>query len=61
MLGTGGERVDVLAHLFGFLFGGFLGFLFASVVSRSPGPLLQWGCGGAAFAALIGCWIVALR
>jgi rhomboid protease GluP len=58
MLGTGGERVDVLAHLFGFLFGGVLGVLFAFVTSR-PGRLVQWGCGSAALAVLIGCWTLA--
>jgi rhomboid protease GluP len=61
MLGTGGERVDVLAHLFGFLFGGVLGLLFAFVAPFPPGRLVQWGCGGAAFAVLISCWLLALR
>jgi membrane associated rhomboid family serine protease len=61
MLGTGGERVDVLAHLFGFLFGGVLGVLVAFIAPSPPGRLLQWGCGSAALAALIYCWIVALR
>ncbi|MGH7827287.1 MAG: rhomboid family intramembrane serine protease [Candidatus Binatia bacterium] len=61
MLGSGGERVDVLAHLFGFLFGGVLGVLFAFVAPHSPGRLVQWGCGSAALAVLIGCWTLALR
>lgn len=60
MLGTGGERVDVLAHLFGFLFGGILGVLFAFVAPYPPGRLVQWGCGSATLALLIYCWMVAL-
>jgi rhomboid protease GluP len=61
MLGTGGENVDILAHLFGFLFGGVLGLLFAFVAPSPPGRLVQWGCGSAAFAVLISCWLLALR
>jgi rhomboid protease GluP len=61
MLGTGGERVDVLAHLFGFLFGGVLGVLFAFVASSPPARVVQWGCGSAALAVLTYCWILALR
>ena len=61
MLGTGGERVDVLAHFFGFLFGGALGLLFAFVTPRPPGFCIQWACGGAAVAVLISCWFLALR
>jgi rhomboid protease GluP len=61
MLGSGGESVDVLAHLFGFLFGGVLGLIFAFVAPSPPGRLVQWGCGSAAFAVLISCWLLALR
>ena len=61
MLGTGGERVDVLAHFFGFLFGGVLGLLFAFVTPRPPEFRIQWACGGAAAAVLISCWFLALR
>jgi membrane associated rhomboid family serine protease len=61
MLGTGGERVDVLSHLFGFLFGGILG-LFSAFIAPSPsGRLIQWSCGSAAFAVVIACWLLALR
>ena len=60
-LGTGGEHVDVLAHLFGFLFGGVLGLFFAFVPPAPPGRLVQSGCGSAALAVLIYCWILALR
>jgi rhomboid protease GluP len=61
MLGSGGESVDVLAHLFGFLFGGVFGLIFAFVAPSPPGRLVQWGCGSAAFAVLISCWLLALR
>ena len=61
MLGTGGERVDVLAHLFGFLFGGVLGVLFAFVAPSPPERLVQWGCGSAALGVLIYCWILAVN
>ena len=60
MLGTGGERVDVLAHLFGFLFGAVLGILFAFVTPH-PGRPIQWACSTAAIAVLIFCWFLALR
>ena len=61
MLGTGGPRVDVLAHLFGFLIGGVLGILFAFVAPQPPGLGVQWVSGCAALATLIYCWILALR
>jgi rhomboid protease GluP len=61
MLGTGGERVDSWAHLFGLLVGGVLGILVALTTLRPPGLAIQWACGGAAAAVLIYCWIIALR
>lgn len=61
MLGTGGERVDIWAHLFGLLVGGVLGILIALTTPRPAGLAIQWACGGAAAAVLIYCWIIALR
>ena len=61
MLGSGGERVDVLAHLFGFLVGVVLGLFFAFVTPHPPGAVFQWGCGSAAIAALLYSWTLALR
>jgi len=61
MLGTGGERVDIWAHLFGLLVGGVLGILIALTTPRPPGLATQWACGGTAAAVLIYCWIIALR
>jgi membrane associated rhomboid family serine protease len=61
MLGTGGQRVDVWAHLFGLLAGGMLGSFAAYVAPRGPGLLIQWVCGGIAAGALVFCWVLALR
>jgi len=61
ILGTGGQRVDVWAHLFGLLFGGVLGILIAFVAPRPPGLRVQWACGSAALAVLAYCWILAFR
>ena len=60
MLGTGGGRVDVWAHLFGLLVGGILGVLIALIAPRPPGLGIQWACGGTAVAMLIYCWTRAL-
>jgi membrane associated rhomboid family serine protease len=59
MLGTGGGRVDIWAHLFGLLAGGTLGILTALVTPRPPGLWIQWTCGGTAGAALVYCWTLA--
>ncbi|HYA27221.1 MAG TPA: rhomboid family intramembrane serine protease [Acidobacteriota bacterium] len=61
MLGSGGQRVDIWAHLFGLLVGAVLGILVAVVAPRPPGSCIQWACGAAAFAAIIYCWTVAFR
>lgn len=60
ILGTGGQRVDILAHLFGFLLGGVLGILFAFLSPDPPGLGVQWSCGCGALALLIYCWTLAL-
>jgi membrane associated rhomboid family serine protease len=60
ILGTGGQRVDILAHLFGFLLGGVLGILFAFVAPDPPRQGVQWLCGFTALALLIYCWTLAL-
>ena len=61
MLGTGGQRVDLWAHLFGFLTGGVLGILVAFAVPHPPGPRIQWTLGSAALMLVIYSWILALR
>lgn len=60
MLGMG-ERVDLSAHLFGFLVGSLLGILIAFAVSRRPGRGVQWTLGGGALAVVLLCWGLALR
>jgi membrane associated rhomboid family serine protease len=60
VLGTGGQRVDILAHLFGFLIGGILGAIFAFAAPDPPRLGAQWLCGCTALALLIYCWALAL-
>lgn len=59
MLGMGGERVDLWAHLFGFLVGGALGLLVALTVPRTPGQRVQWILGGATVGLVLCSWILA--
>jgi len=61
MLGTGGVRVDLWAHLFGLLVGAALGAAAALVVRRAPGLLVQCLLGASAVGILVGSWMVALR
>ena len=59
MLGTGGGRVDLWAHLFGFLVGGVLGVLVGFTVPRPPGSRMQWALGGATVGMVLLCWVLA--
>lgn len=59
MLGTGGQRVDIWAHLFGLLVGAVLGILAALVTPRAPGLSIQWACGTTAVAVIFYCWTAA--
>lgn len=61
MLGTGGQRVDLWAHLFGLLAGGVLGIPVAVFLPRPPAPQFQWMLGGSALIVVIVSWILALR
>jgi membrane associated rhomboid family serine protease len=60
ILGTGAGRVDVWAHLFGFLVGAVLGVIAANVTQGPPGIVIQWTFGGAAVAMLLYCWMLAV-
>ena len=60
MLGTGGGRVDLWAHLFGFLVGGVLGILVGFAVPRPPGSRMQWALGMATVGVVLLCWTLAL-
>jgi len=59
MLGTG-QRSDVWAHLLGFAAGGFLGIPATLALPSRPGPVAQCLAAGAALAALVYCWKLAL-
>ena len=59
MLGMGGGRVDLWAHLFGFLVGSVMGVLVAFAVPRPPGLRVQWVLGGATLAVVLYCWTLA--
>ena len=61
MLGTGGARVDVWAHLCGLLVGAILGIAAAYITPRPPASAIQWAGGSAAVGLLIYCWTLALR
>jgi membrane associated rhomboid family serine protease len=60
MLGTSGERVDLWAHLFGWLAGVGVGLPIAAGVTRAPGPWLQASLCAASLCALAYCWMAAL-
>jgi membrane associated rhomboid family serine protease len=61
MLGSGGARVDIWAHLCGLLIGVVLGIGAGYVTPRAPGPRIQWFFGSAAVGLLIYSWMLALR
>jgi membrane associated rhomboid family serine protease len=61
MFGTGGERVDVFAHLFGLLVGVVVGLGAGLAMPRPLGVWAQLGLAAAAVAALLGSWHLALR
>ncbi len=60
MLGSGGERVDIWAHLLGLLFGGFIGIAIGLINPHAPKPWFQWLCGSATLGLLAYSWILAL-
>lgn len=60
MLGTGGPRVDLWAHFWGFGAGAGAGICAALFVERPETAPVQLRIGVAAAAAVVLCWIVAL-
>jgi rhomboid protease GluP len=60
-LGTAGERVDLWAHLFGFVFGSAFGVVAALIVKRRPGARVQWLWGTGALALIVCSWVLALQ
>jgi membrane associated rhomboid family serine protease len=61
LIGTGGERTDVLAHLAGFFCGAVFGAVFAkrwtTILDKA---VVQWSAGVIAIAAIIGAWAWAI-
>jgi len=62
LLGTEGKNTDLGAHLFGFMYGGFLGLLTEYLAGRygHPGPWLNALLGLAAGVMVIFAWLLAL-
>lgn len=60
-LGTAGERVDLWAHLFGFVFGAVLGIMAALIVKHRPGTTVQWLWGLGALTLIVCSWMLALQ
>jgi len=60
MLGSGGGRVDVFAHLFGLVVGTFLGAGAGWLVPRPPRAAAQWLFGLGALGLVLASWLRAL-
>jgi len=60
MMGTGGGRTDIAAHIFGLLSGGVLGLVAGLTVPRPPGKPMQAVLLTASVAAVGLCWTSAL-
>jgi membrane associated rhomboid family serine protease len=56
MLGSGGLRVDIMAHLFGLICGMIMGFLYALVVKQCPGKFVQLASATSAFIIIAIAW-----
>jgi membrane associated rhomboid family serine protease len=61
LMGTAGQRVDIWAHLLGFLLGSVLGILAGIPFPRPPAVRVQWSLGSAALATVVWSWMLALR
>jgi membrane associated rhomboid family serine protease len=59
MLGVGGVRTDIWAHLFGFAVGFLLSLPLARIGPELPGRPVQIGCGAVVLAGLLGSWCLA--
>ena len=58
---TAGERVDLWAHLLGFVAGASLGIATPALARHLPRNATQARLTAVAIAAVLGCWVVALR
>lgn len=61
MIGTGGPRVDLWAHFWGFVVGAGTGTGAALFVDRPETGNVQLGIGVAAAAVVVLCWVAAFR
>jgi membrane associated rhomboid family serine protease len=61
MLGSGGARVDIWAHLCGLSVGAVLGIAVGRAAPRPPGLRAQWLFGSAAVGVMFCSWMLALR
>lgn len=61
LLGVGGERTDILAHVFGFLAGVCLGIIVFALKRRRPDVMrAQWPAAALAFALIGAAWVFAI-
>lgn len=62
LLGTEGQNTDLGAHLFGFVYGSFLGLITETLIIRRgcPGPVLNALLALVSIAAVVGAWWVAM-
>jgi membrane associated rhomboid family serine protease len=58
---SSGPRVDIWAHLFGFLSGATTGFLVSRWLPYAFGPGVQWASGAGAAVVIVGSWITAFK
>ena len=56
---SSGPRVDIWAHLFGFLSGSVMGFSLSRWLPYTLNPGVQWACGVGGVAIIVGSWIIA--
>ena len=63
LLGTEGKNTDLGAHLFGFIYGSFLGLITEYLIGRRgcPGPMLNALLAMMSVAAVVGAWWAAIN
>jgi len=62
ILGTEGKNTDLGAHLFGFVYGSFLGLITEYLIGRrgAPGPVLNALLAVLSVAVVVGAWWMAI-
>jgi len=56
LLGSGGLRVDVMAHLFGLICGMIMGLLYALMIKQCPGKFVQLASAASIFIIIVFAW-----